>query len=427
MNRLHPNQVFLALSLAANLAFAAVLLARSRDLSRLPPVVVVATLAPPPAATATPPDLKTLAPAVLRTELGQLGLPKETVDALVRARIFARHDARRRELIHEAANSPHWWRAAGLRIDPLRTLTPAQRKELRDLETAARDEALALLGPAALDRDGALAFRYRYVPPEKAVLLDALERDYKNLGAELDESSRWFRTPGDLEHKKLLAAERDRDLAALLTPTEREIFELRESPAAQQYGFGLQMSAFEASEEEYRKLFALQKAAHVQLPDRGGSLSAEAGARVGAVFDQLQLDIRATLGETRYADWVMAAQQHYTSLVGFARANDIPRETVREVAGIVTDTLNGSWRLATDASLTGPQKKTGLADLVAAARVQVAAKLGPDLAAAYLKDGSTHFDAMASGSAFRINPRGGFGVTPVDSPRLPSAPSAPKP
>ena len=50
-----------------------------------------ATAAPSP----QPAPLATLDPTALRAHLTQLGLPSEAVTALVRARLYARHDARR--------------------------------------------------------------------------------------------------------------------------------------------------------------------------------------------------------------------------------------------------------------------------------------------------------------------------------------------
>lgn len=383
------------------------------------PALAAVTHSPTDVASHTAPasasvDLKSLAPAALRAELTKLGLPKETVEALVRARIFERYDARRHELIFGTVLNSPWWRSAGLRIDPMRVLTAAQRKELRDLEAAARNETLALLGPAALDRDGMIAFRYRFVSPEKAVLLEALERDYKNFGADLDESSRWLRTPGDLEHRKLLSTEHERDLAAMLTPQEREIFDMRASPIANNSNFQPRMTAFDPTEAEYRAVFALQKTFSDQFPQRrGGPLSAEAGAAFFGALNQLEENIHTTLGDARYSDWKLAGKQYYGPLVRLAAENDLSPETVKQVAGIVSDTHDGSWRITVDPALTGPQKKAALAELVASARRQVAEKMGPDLAATYLKNGATFFDVMDSGTAVMMREVGGYGLRPV--------------
>src|SRR5690606_11430524 len=100
----------------------------------------------------------------------------EVVEALVLTRIFARYEARRREFLAETRKAP-WWKTAMLVVTgPTRDglFTAEQQKELRDLEASARDETLRLLGPQALDPDGAIARRHAFVAPGKAVLLDAI-------------------------------------------------------------------------------------------------------------------------------------------------------------------------------------------------------------------------------------------------------------
>src|SRR5437762_1422792 len=63
------------------------------------PAKSAAAIAPPAAPPVSAESLLALEPVALRTELQRLKLPPETVDALVIARIYARHDARRRELM----------------------------------------------------------------------------------------------------------------------------------------------------------------------------------------------------------------------------------------------------------------------------------------------------------------------------------------
>ena len=124
-----------------------------------------------------------LTPAALREHLTSLGLPPAAVTALVRARLYAPHDARRRELLTAASQSLPWWKFAKRppTYDSSIHLTPAERKELHDLEAEARAATLATLGPVPLDPTGSIAARYAFLSPEKAVLLDALEQDYRNL------------------------------------------------------------------------------------------------------------------------------------------------------------------------------------------------------------------------------------------------------
>ena len=384
-------------------------------------------------------DLSTVTdPRTLRERLLSLGLSKDVVEALVRDRIYFRYEARRRELLDPAVKSAPWWRVANSRFDPLSLLAPAQRKELRDLESAARDEMLALLGPASLDPDGLIAFRHGFVSPEKAVLLDALERDYKNLDAQLREETRSIRAAADREHAKLLVTERERDLAALLTPAEREALDLRASPAAGKI-MG-QMAAFQPTEAEYRAIFAVQKA----LDEKYAAAPAAGGPNMFSSRlesnPEAQQQLRAALGEQRYADWQFTGYRFVQDLATSASALGISGATVREVGTIVFNTTEASEKIWSDPAMTPTEEIDAMARLVADNRAQIAAKLGPEGAASYLKTVGW-FDSIAQGRAVRLNGTSGFAIrvppgTPPPPPNSssggmmflgPSTPTAPRP
>jgi hypothetical protein len=414
--------MFLVVSLAANAVMSVGWWRRAAGNDRVPvgasaPVATEVRAVPEAKA-----DLRTLAPAALRTELVQRGLPAEAVAAIVQSRIYAAYDTRRRELVDETVRNSPWWVAAGLRLDAMRVLSPAQRKELRDLETEARHATLRLLGPAALDPEGMIALRFAFVPPEKAVQLDALERDYENLRMDLKERSRWLRTSADAEHEALLRRELERDRAALLTQAEREEFDLRESPTAKRPQFQSQMTAFQGTEAEYRAVFALQQAFDERFPLPTAGAAAETARLRYEGQAKLEAEFRAALGNERYADWKLAGQQHYQALMRLGAKSEVATAVLKEVAAIVTETTRASWRISEDATQSGPQRKAALAQQVARARAEIEAKLGPDLAASYLKGGTGLITMMEQGSAVFLNESGGFGLRPVDYTPPPAAP-----
>ena len=264
-----------------------------------------------------------LTPAALREHLTSLGLPPAAVTALVRARLYAPHDARRRELLTAASQSLPWWKFAKRppTYDSSIHLTPAARKELHDLEAEARAATLATLGPVPLDPTGSIAARYAFLSPEKAVLLDALEQDYRNLNSELRDELGRVRTTADREREKLLETERQRDLAVLLSPAEREILDQRTSPTATR--LASRMLAFQATEEEYRVIYAIQKSF-----EQTSALAANPahGSRVPSIDSQPEFtkQIRAALGETRFADWESSTQTHVQALAQLAVVNNLP-------------------------------------------------------------------------------------------------------
>lgn len=411
----------LAVSLAANLGLLGWFAMRSKETptASQPPAVAAAGKSADAAAKSGPSALTgeafaTLSPAQFRDRLRASGLPENIVQRLVVERINRAVNVRRQELLAEAMKSAPPWRLAALRTDRLSVLTPAQRKELLDLETEARDQILRLLGPSQLDREGNIAFKYGFVSPEKAVLLDALVRDYENMGAQAKEESRFLKTPADRERDKFLRAEQDRDLAALLTPEEREAFELRASTTALNSAFQARIAAFQPTEAEYRALFALQKAADERaaagirpgepaIPPRppGNVMGATMISMSGS--SQVSDDAaRAALGETRFAEWQEALMPHFQTLARQAATNAISRETVKAVSALLTETTNTSWQIASDQTMDVAQKKAAMVDLAATTRTQVTAKLGASVAEPYLKS-IRWFEGISAGTAVQVN------------------------
>jgi hypothetical protein len=401
------------IALVGSLAFNALIVGAMTLRPATPAGVTEAGPLPPPAprVALSGEALLALEPAALHAELRRQNLPREAVDALVLARIYERHDARRREFVRAAAQRP-WWEVARGGLGGLILLTPEQRKELRDLEAAARPEALRLLGPAALDRDGAISGRYSFVPAERAVQLDAVQRDYDGLAAMLREEMRGLRTNADREREKLLGAERERDLAKLLTPAEAEILELRLGPA------GDQMPTFEPTETEYRALFAVYRDFHANNP---GSVAADGRVqpRNFAEYPEYQEKVRAALGEERYADWRLVAQPYTLVLARLAPDLGYSNTTVKETARFLRDTAARSWAIGEDAALTVDEKTAALATLADRTKATLTEKLGAAGSAALLRD-TPWIDMIARGNAVKVD--GGTTWQPVNRVRPPLPP-----
>jgi hypothetical protein len=418
------SPILLVVSLAANAGLLAWYGSRqSRGHSAPVGVEATASSVTEPSAGAALPsvlgrDFLSVTPDQLREQLRGSDLPANLVDQLIRARIYASLEERRRARVSQALKTAPPWRLAALRSDRFSLLTPEQRKELRDLEIQARDETLRLLGPTQLDRDGLIAVKYGFVAPEKAVRLDALDRDYANLSTLAKEETRYLRTAVDKDRDKILRAEQDRDLAALLTPAERDAYELRVSETAQNRTFQGRMAALKPTEAEYRALFALQKAAE-EKPATGGSGRIARRGPPGATMVQFsggadlnEEEVKVVLGAERFADWRQAGAAHYQSLVRLAGTHQLPPETVKQVADVLTETSNASWRIAESTTMTAPEKKAAMAELAAGARAQVAGKLG-DLTDSYLQS-TRWFDGIGTGMAVQIN--GGMqAFRPVDA------------
>lgn len=409
--------VFLAISLVANLALAWVLFFRpTSGAAGLSSERHAASKSPSPSLVSAG-RVTDLAPAALRAALQQSALPPEVVNAVVLARIFSRYDARRREFLAESAKLP-WWQAALMVTTGTREslFTPAQRKELRELEATARGEALKLLGPQALDPEGTIAQRHAFVAPEKAVLLDALLRDYQALSATLKDETGGLRTAADRAQEKFLAAEQQRDLAALLSREERERYELRTSPIAARLQWRL--AGFDPTEAEYRAVYAVHQTFAEQY---ASPVSLEGRARPYdfASMPEFQQQLREALGEARYDDWKLAAYPHVRALDRFVPELGLTPETVKQIGVLLRDTAARSWQVSENNAMESTAKRAALVELAAKARAEVTAKLGVAAAERYLRENASWLDSIATGTAINLLENGAMNYRLVDGPTRP--------
>lgn len=124
---------------------------------------------------------------------------------------------------------------------------------------------------------------------------------------EVQQDNQGFRLASVGEKLRYQQAEQKRDLEARLSPTERQAYELRQSSTAQQLRG--KMTALNATEQEYLTIFPLQKACDEQFPVQNNDPFGGGAGRDPAYWKarqaaeaQLQAQIKAVVGEARYAE-----------------------------------------------------------------------------------------------------------------------------
>jgi hypothetical protein len=364
-------------------------------------------------------------PAALRDALRAAGLPEDLVRQIVNNKVWSRYNARMKELTAARSGRTAYWRGSSAP-----GLSAEQSAELRELSRAARKQMSGLFGGAAeAGGAGEAISSYDFLPPAKAAQLRDIERDYSELRAQVLQDAQGFRTAADLEKLRYLDEEKNRDLAELLTPEERQAYELRNSATAQR--LRTQLAQFDATEAEYQAIYGLQKAFDQKYnPDDGTGSSPriydqEAMRQRRDAEKQLQADLASTLGEQRYADYVRAQDQDYRTLQAAAARYNLPPAAVDQVYATRDTALAASQRIADDTSMTPDQRRQAIADLAAPVRSQIVEALGPDVASAYLANtGNRWLDPLSRGSAVAVLPGGGLNIRSFASPtRSPSSAS----
>lgn len=348
----------------------------------------------------------------LRDRLSALGFSRDVVNAVVRGVIEEPRRARERALYAELAKAP-WWHSR-------QSFTSAEDRELRALMRTEREEILRVLGPGGYAADEQLE-RYSYLDPEKAAKLVALQRDYAELRREAADDTKAGRTEM-AERLKLLAAEHDRDIAALLTPEERARFDARESSSARTLGYRFEF--FDATEAEYGAVLTAQRTFDEKMAGLSpSSANPDASRARGEAMRQMGDDVLKALGAERYAQFIQAQRPEYRALVELQRRYDVPAAAFQQAARVHLDISTEVTRIAEDSTLGGEQKQAQLAALAPRATAGIRAALGPALAETYLAaTRASWIDVLGRGSAYTASANGSTGTRTFGPPRPAIAP-----
>jgi hypothetical protein len=211
--------------------------------------------------------------------------------------------------------------------------------------------------------------------------------------------------PSDEAKLKLLREEKERDIAAALTPEEREQYELHLSPTAltirSTYGDAIQ------TEDDYRKVYALRKAFDDQYRNAqrpGTVLSPEQAKERAEAQKQLDLQIRSVIGEDSFAATLRANDPDRKVLSSLQSRLNLPANVTDQVFAARESYAAQTQAIHTDANLTVAQQRAQITALANQAITDLTAKLGKDAADAYAQR-AAWIQMLKSGSAYSTNPK----------------------
>lgn len=290
------------------------------------------------------------------------------------------------------AETRYWKNLAWLR----NPYTREQRAELNAAQNEFGDALRSLLGEE-LSLDPIRHSQRLFLPAAKQDQLARIEHDYAELHDDLNRETGPIRLASDLEKLKFLDAEKERDLATLLTSAEREQLDLRESPTAlkvrAQFG-----EAF-ADENDYRQFFALQKSFDEKYA-RISPLSADRQT----VQAELEQKIETALGPEKFAALVRLADQDRRQLSSLDRRLSLPPGTVDRTITSRDAYAQESQRLQTDPALSPAERENQIKQLATRARADLTTTLGATAAEAYAAS-ATWLSYLKQGSAFSTDPK----------------------
>lgn len=328
------------------------------------------------------------------------GVPLDVARHLAAGHAYAHYRAKLRAIQPVPDLDPRFWRASGLAHPPL---TPNERAALTQAEREFADTLAALFGDGA-SLTGMRDLRLSFLPVWKQEQVRRIEQDFDDLTTSLRRDITGPPLASDREKQRQLLAQKEHDLAALLSPTERDALELRASPMAlslmNRCGDGL------ATEDDWRMLFSAFKARDERFP----SDLMLAGTHDIAWTQASNEDTRRTyeqihqaLGDERFVALQRAVDSDRQDLASLGRRLALPPETTERVLALRETYALESQRIASDASLDDTQHTTQLKALAARARDEVTPLLGPEATDAYARR-PNWLRQLADGNAYSTNP-----------------------
>jgi hypothetical protein len=388
------TRFFLAASLIGNVALLAFLV--SRRPSSQNPVVADGTTPLPQQSTGT--SAESLRAALASGDAAALqaaGVSADVARDLALGRTFAKTADRLRATQSKGSADSRWWRnrpgANGPREPQLQA-----RRELSDALIAAFGDDFGIGG----GDQSQLAF----LQPGKRDALRHIIQDYDEMIAKFSPGG--VQLASDREKLRLLRAEREHDIAKLLTAEELMAYEMRTSPSAatvrNRYGDAI------GTEAEFQKLYALQKAFDEKYPREAltGRISPEVLRARADAERQLESEFRAAVGDERYAALRRAADPDLRTLDGLVSRLSLPSTTTDRIMTSRETLATESQRIAADASVPLPQRRAQVQELATRAKADLTRTLGAEAAEAYAQR-SPWLNLLQNGMAFSTVPQTG--------------------
>lgn len=385
------SRFLLIASLAANAALAIVWFRGSRPAAQDDTAIPTAASQPPPrdSATATTKSTPGAAAPAGWAALNTRDIPKLVAElraagcppSIIRAIVAERFELRREELTRDGNDAPYWENPRPSPPDP------ATAAALAALDREARETLLALGGDGESDEARVTRLRrFGNLPAAKIAQVEAIE------------ARRWERVqalqpanPGDvfdsaaLEKRAALEQAARAEIATVLTSEEMQEYELRNGSTSASLRAAL--VGFRATENEFRTLFALQKAHDAEfLPSFRQPSPEEMAARVAG---QRKLDeqIRATMSAERFAEYQQASRPEHRELNMLVTRLGLPLSVAAQAAAVQQDIQQRANMLRANRQLSAEGRAAGLVALVDDATTRITAVLGPRGAEGYKQYG----------------------------------------
>ncbi|MBL9126889.1 MAG: hypothetical protein JNL97_04550 [Verrucomicrobiales bacterium] len=282
----------------------------------------------------------------------------------------------------EVAQDPARAAAEAEREAGLAALAREERRLLATLlgESAVHAELAERTAEAADDRN------LRFLPPEKRQAMAEATAQWQ-LARE-----NAFLAGDTAETQRLLeAADRalEEAVGRVLGPQEREEYQMRSSPLAD--GLREQLRGFQASREEFERIFRLERDFGEEHARLERSLVASQDPQLSEKLEAARIEhetrIREALGEKRFADYERSHDPDYQTLFGLTKDHAMPTELANQVWGMRREVETQTARIRDNPFLTAEQKTRALEAVRNETQSAIVDVLGEPLLRDYQREG----------------------------------------
>ena len=330
--------------------------------------------------------------------LRAFGTPEETIRDIILTDI-AKTYSRRKAEVRAQGGAYRWWQTSETgEVDD--AADPALKERIDEIDAEQHALVQELLG---VDFDTELARYwgadedetrlYGFLTEEKRDRLVEVQERFDELERQIYDGSKGFLLDKDEEALRQLQTQREAELARVLTPEELEEFHLRNSPTAA--NLRAQLHGFNPSQEEFRKLFRLQKTFDDRF-NNGFSVNDPAQMEVQAAAQEqaqqaLNEEMRRTLGSQRYAEYERAQDPDYRALLQFKDRFETSPALANRVYDMKTEAERQKLRVESNPNMTLEQRAQALSAIAQETERSVSQLMGgqnSELWQAYQRTGS---------------------------------------
>jgi hypothetical protein len=319
--------------------------------------------------------------------LRSIGCPEETIKDIIVADVNKLFESRRKALKPPGERFQFWKSGPTARSGPdeerlnqLQALAKEKRALLRELlgvEVADPQDALAAMTSQITDMLG-------FLPSEKQAQVLELEQRYAARLAKFSGQT----NEAAVASIRAIQAEKEAELNALLSPAERETYDLTTSRTAST--MRSQLGDFDPNEQEFRDIFKARRKLDEEFrrfSDQNDPASRDGReAALLAAYDE----IHKALGDARWADYRSAREwQTGSALRQIAEAEGIAKSEAMKVPDIRDAALIQALRLRADRNLSAGQFQTAMQAVQAETRNAIIGVLGPKAGGTLLDNPAT--------------------------------------